>query len=132
MPQHTHNESEAQEYEHDLHPNMFAGENYGMLGPHPEREGHTLYDVKSAQRRLHGLSDEELKRIPVLPAGSRLEQGATYLNLADTNAEPFKAMGGMSAERNSLYIPKSDVDYVLWNRLVGVTNPERLDEASES
>lgn len=41
-------------------------------------------------------------------------------------------MGGMEATDNNWYVPKSEVSYQLWNRLIGVQNPERLGEASES
>lgn len=115
----------------DLNPDFLAGVNDGMLGPHAERSGHTLYDYKDIQRQLQGLSDGELKRIPVMPQGSRLEQGATYVDLYDQNAQPFTAMGEMTAGPDNLYVPKADTDYILWNRLTGVTNPERLDEANE-
>lgn len=116
----------------DLNPDFLAGRNQGTLGSHPERQsGHTLYDYKDIQRQLHGLSNAELKQIPVMPEGSRLEQGATYVDLYDQNAQPFSAMGDMAAGPDNLYVPKSDTDYVLWNRLTGVTNPERLDEANE-
>lgn len=115
----------------DLNPDFLGGVNYGMLGPHGERSGHTLYDYKDIQRQLQGLSDAELKRIPVMPEGSRLEQGATYVDLYDQNAQPFTATANMTAGPNNLFVPKSDTDYTLWNRLIGVTNPERLDEADE-
>ena len=29
------------------------------------------------------------------------------------------------------YVPKTEVDYRLWNRLIGVDNPERLGEADD-
>lgn len=68
-----------------------------------------------------------------MPEGGRLEQGATFINLRDPtpNPKPFKALAGMTAEPRDIYIPKNDTPYVLWNRLIGVSNPERLDEASE-
>ncbi len=37
--------------------------------------------------------------------------------------EEFKATSGMEAGR--LIVPKSEVDYQLWNRLRGVTDPAR-------
>lgn len=116
---------------HDLNPAFLDGVNYGMLGPHSERDGRTLYDYKDIQRQLQGLSNAELKRIPVMPEGSRLEQGATYVDLYDQNARPFTATANIAAGPDNLFVPKSDTDYTLWNRLIGVTNPERLDEADE-
>jgi hypothetical protein len=65
-----------------------------------------------------------------LPEGSRLEQGATYVDLADPARREFTATGAIHARPGAYYVPKHEVDYVLWNRLIGVTNPERLDEGN--
>ena len=100
------------------------------LRPHLNT-GRTLYDVKRALWQLRGLDDDDLKRIPVLPEGAPLQQGATYLNLGDTNGAPFTAYGERVAGAGDLYIPKADTDYVLWNRLTDVTTPKRLDRAPE-
>ena len=40
-------------------------------------------------------------------------------------------MGYMEAGPRSRYVPKDLVDYVTWNRLIGVDNPERTDDADE-
>lgn len=48
MPRHVHRDPEATQYDHDLRPNMLAGENHGVQPPRPERAGLTLYDVKEA------------------------------------------------------------------------------------
>ncbi len=85
---------------------MLACVNHGMLGPHPERGGRALYGYKDVQRQLQGLTDDEMKRIPVLPEGSKLEQGATYLDLRDENAQAVRATGGMTAGHDSLIILK--------------------------
>jgi len=114
------------EYQRDLNPEPAAGINYGRVGPHPEKDGpRTAYEVKEAHRSLTGLTDDLLKQIPILPNGSRLEQDATYLDLADPNHKEFKATSGMSAQPGSLLVPKSEVDYQLWNRLRGVNDPSR-------
>jgi len=108
----------------DLNPDGAAGINYGRVGPHPEKDDpRTAYDVKEAHRLLNGYTDDQLKQIPILPAGSRLEQDATYLDLADLAKGEFKATSGMEA--GALFVPKSEVDYQLWNRLRGVTDPAR-------
>lgn len=117
----------SDEFDRDLHPHMLAGVHHGEMGPLPAKAGLTLYDFKDVQRLLHGLTDDEMKRIPVIPEGSRLEQGATYIDLRDENGREFTAMGEMAAGPDNLYVPKSDVDYVLWNRLRGVNDPKRLD-----
>lgn len=93
--------------------------------------GRSLSDYKDAHRRLQGLSDDDLKRIVVVPEGDRLHAGAIYLDLEDDNAQPFTARGDEVAGANDLFIPKRDVDYVLWNRLTGVDTPHRLDQSDD-
>ena len=73
-----------------------------------------------------------VKQIPILPRGSRLEQGATYTDLRDPEPREFTATGDMQAGPGNWYVPKSAVDYQLWNRLIGVEDPERLGRADES
>ena len=77
-------------------------------------------------RLLEGITDDGLKQIPVLWDGTRLEQGATYIDLRDPQRREFRATGDMVATPEHWYVPKDAVDYELWNRLVGVSNPERL------
>jgi hypothetical protein len=108
-----------------------AGQNIGLAGPHLEKDTATAYDIKAIHRQFHGFTDDELKRIPILPQGARLEQGATYVDLQDEGLEEFSATGDMEAGPGNWYVPKSEVDYQLWNRLIGLTNPERLGEADE-
>ncbi len=115
----------------DLNPDALAGQNIGMLGPRPAEDARTAYDLKGLHRRLEGFRDDELKQIPVLAPGSRLEQGATYVDLRADDCHEFKALGGMEAGRDNWYVPKDQVDYQLWNRLIGVQNPERLGRADE-
>jgi len=112
------------EYQNDLNPNAAAGINFGLVGPHPEKDAHrTAYDVKEAHRRLNDFTDDLLKQIPILPAGSRLEQNATYMDLTDR--QEFTATSDMEARPEQFLVPKSEVDYQLWNRLRGVTDPAR-------
>jgi hypothetical protein len=121
-PEHKHPDP----YQQDLNPEAAAGQDFGLIGPHPEKEHpRTAYDVKEAHRQLEGFTDDSLKRIPILPAGSRLEQGATYLDLRDPSRREFTAIGAMRAGTDNLYVPKSEVDYQLWNLLRGVTDPAR-------
>ena len=113
----------------ELNPNLMAGQNLGLENPHPEQDSRTAYDLKDAHRLLEGITDDGLKQIPVLPEGARLEQGATYIDLRDPQRREFKATGDMAADRDHWYVPKDAVDYELWNRLIGVTNPQRLYSA---
>jgi hypothetical protein len=125
-------EQHPEPWRKDLNPNAMAGQNVGLAGPHPETDASTAYDVKAAHRWLHDLTDDELKQIPILPRGSRLEQGATYIDLRDPEPREFMATGDIQAGPGNWYVPKSAVDYQLWNRLIGVEHPERLGLADEA
>jgi hypothetical protein len=116
-------------YWQDLNPDFLEGENYGTQGPHPEKTAHTAYDVKGAHDHLRTMEDDDLKRIPIMPVGARLEQGATYIDLRQAQPSEFTATGDMTAGPGTWYVPKSDVPFWLWNTLIGVQNPERKDES---
>ncbi len=130
-PRHIQQPQPDDSFEHDLHPHMLAGEDHSPPAPEPGKEGRTLADMKAMYDKFPELSDADLKRIPVLPEGARLEQGATYLDAAEpVPAEFTNPSGDFVAGPNNLYVPKKDTDYLLWNKLLGVTNPGRLDEGS--
>ena len=117
-------------YQEDLHPDFEAGVNAG-----PRRSQELDMPISADLiKQMHGwlpeFTDTDLRQIPVVPLGERLQQGATYLDLADRARRPFTAMGGMVADVDHYYVPKDEVGYVLWNRLIGVTNPARLDQNS--
>ncbi len=118
---------------HELINNPGAGDNFGLTGPHPEKNNPlNAHDVKEAHRILHGFTDDLLKQIPILPAGSRLEQNATYIDIRDPSRREIHASSDMVAGEENLYVPKSEVDYQLWNRLIGVTTPERTGQGGSS
>src|SRR2546421_912961 len=75
-------------------------------------------ELKSMHTILADLTDDELKNITILPAGTRLEQGE------------FVATSNMVADEVNAYVPKKETDYLLWNRLNQVEAPARLDETS--
>lgn len=120
------------EWQTDLNPNNLAGQNTGAGGPRAEKNMLNANDLKEAHRLLPDWTDDELKQLPVIPEGSRLEQGATYVDLRDPARRAFTATAGMVAGRHSYCVPKSEVDYMLWNRLIGVEDPARLDQAEQS
>lgn len=108
-----------------------APKSVGLSGDHPEKGNvATAHDLKDLNRQLGDLDDSDLKSIPVMPEGSRLEQGATYIDLRGDCTE-FTAMGNESAGPGNAYVAKTEVEYPLWNRLIGVQNPERLNEADQ-
>src|SRR5215218_5379730 len=105
------------EYQLDLNSDPMAGQNIGAAGAHPEKYARTAFDIKELHRRLRDWSDADLRELPVLPEGTRLEQDATYLDLAADHVREFTATGDMEAARPQRLVPKSDVPYMLWNRL---------------
>lgn len=115
-----------EEWESDLNPNRMAGQNIGPQSADRERGLQTAYDLRSVHRSLQQFEDDDLKRVPIVPAGARLQQGATYIDLNDPKREEFTALGDMQADQDSCYVPKSEVPYPVWNRLIGVENPKRL------
>ncbi len=125
-------DQQSDEFQQDLNPNPMAGQNFGLEGTHPEKDAPNASEIKELHSLLKGYTNSDLKQIPVLPQGSRLEQGAKYIDLMDPEHKEFTAMGGMEAGPDNMYVPKTEVDYQLWNRLTGVQNPERLGEANES
>lgn len=112
----------------DLHKGEPPGENIGSNIPQSEDLGLSADTLKDLRTRLPGLTDAELKSIPIEPMGYQLREGSTYVNLRDPDLRPFVATGGMKAERGQAIAPKSATDYLVWNRIVGVESPEQLDE----
>jgi hypothetical protein len=109
----------SDEWQQDLNPNPVAGQNFGPESAQLEKEAPTAYDIKELHRYLSNYTDDELKEIPVLPQGTPLKQGATYINLMDAERKEFTALGNMEAASDTAYVPKTEVSYQLWNRLTG-------------
>lgn len=117
------------EWEQDLNPDRMAGQNLGATSGERERDMPTAHSIKELRLRLESeFTDEELAGIPVVPEGQRLRQGATYLDLNDPERREFTATADMVAGPDRRLVPKSGVHYSLWNRLVGVQNPERTPD----
>jgi hypothetical protein len=111
-------------YEGDLHPAAHAGQNHGETALDAANVK-PASSIKALRNRLSGFERAELHEILVLLEGSRLQQGATYLDLDEPFPEPFTATGGMVVEKGQVLVCKSDTPYALWNRLIGLTEPER-------
>ena len=103
--------------EHEL------GQNTGPGLTEREMPLPTAHEVKGVHRRLRDLPDDELKQIPILPVGARLQQGATYCDLAADRPEEFKSTGAVTVEPGHFYVPKDRVPYETWNRLIGEEKP---------
>ena len=101
------------------------------LGGHVD-ESAPAGDDKQLAARLGALTPDELARLSVLETGTRLEQGATYLDLNDIRRGPFKALGGREAGEQNRYVAKRDTDYELWNRLVADDTEPRVERPTGS
>jgi hypothetical protein len=86
--------------------------------------GQTAADVAEAIRLLAAdFRHDELRLIPILPAGARLEDGATYLDLKTFGWKPFRARADQHAEPGQLLVPKADTNYDIWDRLIAKGTP---------
>jgi hypothetical protein len=115
-PGRPHDQKDDQ-YQQDLNPNPKAGFNIGADGEKPGRFERTAADINTLAQQMAGYSDEDLNRIPVLKPGTRLEQGAKYINLKDPARKEFVGMASDSVDEGDYIVPKSQVGYDLWNRL---------------
>jgi hypothetical protein len=111
------------EWQQDLNPNHLAGQNIGRESDERERTDMTAFHLRKRGYELRGLDDNDLKQVPVLAEGTRLQQGATYVNLADDEPREFKATADVTAEAGDAYAPKDKVPYEVWNRLIGEPKP---------
>src|SRR5690242_12869030 len=81
-------EQHPDEYREDLNPEYEEGENTGV----PRYETRPAEEIKELHALYPDLSNADLKRIPVLVAHSRLEQGAAYLDLRFPQRGEFKGV----------------------------------------
>ncbi len=117
------------EFDNDLTANNLAGENHGMSNP-PNVNAQTADTIKSMHSTtLADLTNDELKSIQIVSAGTRLQQGAKYIDLNHLELGEFTATSESVAGPENAYVAKKETDYVLWNRLNQVDTPARLDEA---
>lgn len=104
------------EYQKDLAPDASKGLNFGLEGRNfPTR---VASEIKKLTEMLTDFTTDELRQIPVLCAGARLETQATYVNLANPYPHEIQALGDEDVGPDDLYVAKKDVPYQLWNRLV--------------
>jgi hypothetical protein len=118
-------------YRNEWNPAAGDGSDLAPAGQQPQKDhSRTAYDVQEAHRQLVDWSDDDLKQVPLLPAGARLEQAATYVDLRDPARREFAATGEMQVPIDGLYVPRTEVDDRTWNRLLGVRTPERVVQAA--
>jgi hypothetical protein len=111
------------EWQRDLNPEHLAGQNIGQESDERERTDGTAFHLRKRGYELRGLDDNDLKQVPVLAEGTRLQQGATYVNLVDDDPKEFTATGDQRAQAGDAYAPKDKVPYDVWNRLIGEPKP---------
>src|SRR5919206_4598849 len=108
-----------------------AAEDYGTATVDREAQLQTAYDVKEIHRSLAGFSDDDLKQIPIVPTGTHLEQGATYIDLSEERPSEVKVNAGVIARDGHYYVPKNRVPYTIWNRLIGEARPGQERSGAE-
>lgn len=106
-------------WQRDLNPDHMRGQNIGVHSAEPEIGIRTAHELKGVHRALDDIPDDDLKQIPILREGARLQQGSTYMDLADADRREFTATGDIEVEAEHLYVPKARIPYQLWNRLRG-------------
>lgn len=119
-------------FQNDLNREPLAGVNFGMEGPHAEKDAPTADNFKDLHERFPQFRNDELQQLPILPLGTRLDQGAKYFDLNHPDDGEIAATSDMVAQEHNLFVPKSEVDYQLWNRLRGVHDPERTGQADDA
>ncbi len=60
----------------------------------------------------------ELRAMPIVPAGTPLKDQAVYIDLAARDSGPVTAHDGVAARADQFLVPKNEVPYDLWNRLL--------------
>ncbi|HEX8464501.1 MAG TPA: hypothetical protein VF627_07770 [Abditibacterium sp.] len=114
------------DFDRDLRPHEFAGNNSGQDDPQPN--GRNAYEFKDLHEKFPQLSSSDLKSLAILPLGTPLEQGATYIDLNRLEEGEFKARADFQITETNLLVAKNSVDYELWDRLRG--HGERVDQDS--
>jgi hypothetical protein len=112
-------------WQRDLNPNHLAGQNIGPGSETRDVTELTAFHLRKAGMDLRGIDDEELKQVPVVPEGERLQQGATYVNLACTPPREITARADMTVRSGDAYVLKDRVPYETWNRLIGEEKPDQ-------
>jgi hypothetical protein len=123
-----HGPEQGDGFAHDLQVAHHAASDLGMGDAATPGLGYQAEDIKELHTRLADLTDNDMKNLLILPTGTRLEQGAKYIDLEHLERGEFVATGPIIAEPGHYYVAKKDTNYILWNRLNQVEDPKRLDE----
>ncbi len=90
-----------------------------------EPQSMTAYDIKETHDLLPDLSADELQRLHVAAPGSPLVENAKYIDLRHRERGEIQARAGMLGNDVHWYVLKNDVDYQLWNKLLGTPDVRR-------
>jgi hypothetical protein len=112
-----------EQWERDLNSEHMLGQNYRATPAGVDSRANTAADVKALGEKLTGFTRDELAQIPIVAAGTKLKQGAVYLDLRNPAPAAFSATAEMLAGETNYYTPKAEVPYELWNRLVERLSP---------
>lgn len=74
-------------------------------------------DIKELREMLPDFHKDELRRVSVVPRGTRLKQGAAFCDLRFRESGELVAHGEEEIH-DELLVAKSDVDYEIWNKLL--------------
>ncbi len=82
-------------------------------------------DIKEVYRLLPDWHKDELRRLLVVPQGTRLSQGDVYFDLRFPQRGELVAHGEEEIH-DELLVPKKGTDYEIWNKLLasGTVSPD--------
>ncbi len=112
------------EWSADLNPDFMKGQNVGTLAEETEPVRYAS-ELKELRQRWQGFDLSELREIPVLLQGARLKQGATYALIGNSDLHVLRAQGGAVVQEGYYAVPKAEVPYQFWNRLINAPVRER-------
>jgi hypothetical protein len=124
-------EKHPPEWRTDLNPARMEGQNIGASSKNNDSLAPTAADIGVLAGRLNGFTRDELSQIPIVPAGTKLKQGAVYLDMRIPSPVPFTATADITAKEMNFYAPKAEIPYELWNRLVAALGPATMGEGSK-
>src|SRR5215212_1337679 len=111
------------EWQRDLNPDHLAGQNIGGASDVQAAAAVTAFHLRKRGIDVGPLDDDELKQVPIVPPGERLQQGATYVDLHNRRRIEFTATGDLAADEQHAFVPKDRVPYEIWNRLTRKEKP---------
>ena len=115
----------------DLSPDRMKEQNIGRSSVGTDPRARSAADIKVLTERLNVFTTDELSRIPIVPVGDKLKQGAVYLDLRSPAPVPFTATGKVMAEDVNYYVPKAEIPYEQWHRLVELFGPAAMGETTK-